>query len=146
MKFKKTAIVICGLALAGLLVWLFVRHKSEASRFVGDWTNKDFETRNITRINVRMDGDQIKVHAWGRCHPIECDWGETNATLHRQALSVMWDQKFAIQTQDIALAPDGTMQIKTHLVSTLRGRKDRDYECVLVKGLVHNWSDPKVAN
>lgn len=127
-------------------MWLFAGKNTNASKFIGEWTNKDFETRGNTRIHVRLVGDKIMVHAWGRCHPIECDWGETNAVLHGQTLSVTWEQGFATKTQDMTLLPDGTMELKSHVVYKEKDRKNQDAKAIFVRGLVHNWTDPKLIN
>jgi hypothetical protein len=44
--------------------------------FVGPWNNADSATRGISRLEFRREGDQLFVHAWGKCHPRDCDWGE----------------------------------------------------------------------
>jgi hypothetical protein len=147
-SMKLTKAYVCGLVLAGLPLWLAAAENSKAAKFVGQWTNKDFETSDTTPIHVRIDKNRILVHAWGRCHPIECDWGETNATLHGETLSVTWNKSFAAKTQEISLLLDGTMQLKTHVVYKEKGREGqvRDSKSVFVKGLVHNWTDPKLIN
>lgn len=51
---------------------------SSEEEFKGEWINTD--TQGIPRIVIRKGGDVWKIHAWGRCTPDPCDWGET--TLH----------------------------------------------------------------
>ena len=59
----------------------------------GRWTNIDPATRSITRAVLRFTcQDQVlngqpyppgppwHIHLWGKCHPTDCDWGETGAT------------------------------------------------------------------
>jgi hypothetical protein len=48
--------------------------------FSGKWKNVDSETRGLTTLNVRTNGNSVWVHAWVRCHPNDCDWGEVPAT------------------------------------------------------------------
>lgn len=48
--------------------------------FSGSWKNVDAETRGLTTLSVRSAGQAVWVHAWGRCHPTDCDWGEVTAT------------------------------------------------------------------
>jgi hypothetical protein len=44
--------------------------------FFGHWDNVDPGTSNITRVHVEPAGGwDVKVHAWGACHPADCDWG-----------------------------------------------------------------------
>jgi hypothetical protein len=44
--------------------------------FVGLWNNVDAKTRSNTKLSIRREGDQYGIHAWGKCHPEDCDWGE----------------------------------------------------------------------
>jgi hypothetical protein len=43
--------------------------------FFGHWSNVNPGTNNITRVNIEPGGGTIKVHAFGQCHPSDCDWG-----------------------------------------------------------------------
>jgi len=45
---------------------------------VGEWKNVDANTRGLTRLSVASGPDV--VHAWGRCHPSDCDWGAMPAS------------------------------------------------------------------
>lgn len=58
----------------------------------GHWRNVDLQTRSITRIQLQfVCQDQIHngqlyppgppwyLHLYGKCHPTDCDWGETGA-------------------------------------------------------------------
>jgi hypothetical protein len=116
---------------------------SPVSRFVGKWTNKDFETPGVTRIEIRLDDSGVVVHMWGRCHPKECDWGETTAIPKDRVLSLKWDQKFCAKTQQLKLVSDKSLQLTTHCHFTDNsGRRDYDSREVFAKGLVHDWNDP----
>jgi hypothetical protein len=57
---------------------------------VGNWHNIDSNTRSVTRVDVGFNcGDVVlcdengctggesyfTVHAFGKCHPTDCDWG-----------------------------------------------------------------------
>ena len=59
----------------------------------GSWRNADAATRNLTRIDLRFvcqdvilngqphpPGPPWYAHAWGACHPTDCDWGEVGAS------------------------------------------------------------------
>ena len=116
---------------------------TKASGFVGEWTNKNFETQSVTRVHIRLDGDKIVAHEWGRCSPQECDWGDATATAKGSGLSVTWKTGFSIVTQELALLDDGSLQVSTHTHFTDNsGRKDYDSKETFAKGLVHDWSDP----
>ena len=131
-------------ALLGLLLFAAAcRQGDPGTRFVGEWTNKDLETRGITRIHIRQFGGRILVHMWGRCHPKECDWGDATAREDEQALSVTWESRFAARDQKLALLADGSLQLQmhTHFIDRSK-RPDRDDTYTFVKGPAHNWSDP----
>jgi uncharacterized RDD family membrane protein YckC len=85
-----------------------------ASRFVGAWTNEDKQTRGITRVAIASEGDKLKVHMWGSCTPKECDWGEVAVPAKDAeggALSVTWSTSFKVDKQQLALLPDGVLQV-----------------------------------
>jgi len=46
------------------------------SYFAGVWKNTNPPTRGLTKLRVRTEGESVWVHAWERCHPTDCDWGE----------------------------------------------------------------------
>ena len=120
-----------------------IGQNNEASGFIGEWTNKDFNTRSVTRVHIRRDGEKVVVHEWGRCHPRECDWGEAIAVVSGSALLITWKPRFAIMRQELTLLRDGGLQVVTHTHFTDNsGRKDSVSKDTLVKGLVHDWSDP----
>ena len=111
---------------------------------VGEWCNKDFATRGNTRIHVRSDGSKLMLQMWGRCHPMECDWGETAAFQDPKDNStwVTWTTGFSVTSQKLTLLPDGTLELMGHTHYTdSSGRADRDSKEIFVKGLVHDWSD-----
>jgi hypothetical protein len=44
--------------------------------FFGHWVNVDPATGNITHVNMGPEGGwDVKVRAFGACHPTDCDWG-----------------------------------------------------------------------
>lgn len=36
-------------------------------------------TAGITALNIGISGSSASVHAWGKCHPTDCDWGTVSA-------------------------------------------------------------------
>jgi hypothetical protein len=113
------------LALLGLLVLMQgYSGSAEASMCIvpeeaGSWKNYDTDTRNITRLNFRMecrDDRQttcygsicsttfgVKSHyfinLWGKCHPSDCNWGEVEGVRLSGSLEgwyrFYYDQGFA---------------------------------------------------
>jgi len=61
--------------------------KRTASYFAGGWTNTDPATRGITRLNIRVDGPNLFVKAWGKCQPTDCEWPEVPATPYSEGVS-----------------------------------------------------------
>ncbi len=55
--------------------------------FSGNWNNTDPDTRGITRLKIRVNGNNVKVRAWGQCHPQDCDWGNVNARAYAPSVS-----------------------------------------------------------
>ncbi len=49
------------------------------AQFAGDWSNVDPNTGGITKLSIAISGASANVHAWGKCHPTDCDWGSVNA-------------------------------------------------------------------
>jgi hypothetical protein len=115
-------------------------------RFVGAWCNQDFATGGITRILIYIDGKDLKVHMWGRCHPRECDWGEVTATAvpkDGNSIAMTWNKGFNITTQTATLEVDGTLHLVNKTVYTDNsGRVPQTFQYVYENGLKHDWSDP----
>lgn len=108
------------------------------TKIAGRWTSEDSSTQGITKIEIRLDGGTVSVHMWGKCHPTDCDWGETIAEGTKAGtgiLSVKWTFSHAEATQQIALLPDGRLRVVGHTHFTDNsGRPDMDYTYYFVKG------------
>lgn len=64
-------------------------------RFTGNWKNSDPNTRGITRISIFPRNGGLYIHAWGKCHPRDCDWGEVRVRRSGNSLTAEWHQGFA---------------------------------------------------
>lgn len=137
-------LMLLAAVLGGLLLALTVQAADHPTTpFVGDWCNRDFNTREVTRVHIYLRGGNVMVHMWGRCHPNECDWGETTASFapgDKRTLLVKWDQGFATSTQRLTLQPDGSLQLSGER-SYRDKRSPRKESGVYEKGLAHDWSD-----
>ena len=139
--YQTTIVWVLGLLIFTLLP--AIGQTPESASFIGDWGNKDFKTRAVTRVQIRYDGAQIVAHVWGRCHPQECDWGKATATAKGQTLSVTWNQGFATETLELTILADESLQMVAHRHFTDNsGRPDYETKDIFTKGLVHDWSDP----
>ncbi len=77
----------------------------------GEWTAEDADTRSLTRVAIRAEGDEAFVHVWGRCHPSDCDWGEAGADADldrpKPRLSVIYEPGFATEALSLRLVRPG---------------------------------------
>jgi len=67
---------------AALILMLLLYHSlsfAAISQFTGTWKNADPNTRGITRLTITGNGNALKMQAWGKCTPQDCDWGEVTA-------------------------------------------------------------------
>ncbi len=63
------------------LMFLLCHSQSFAAinQFTGNWKNADPNTRGLTTLVISGTGNNLRLHAWGKCHPQDCDWGEVQA-------------------------------------------------------------------
>ncbi|MEM7533926.1 MAG: cohesin domain-containing protein [Chloroflexota bacterium] len=99
--------------------------------FLGHWVNQDPHTDGITRVTIREEGDDLIIHMWGSCTPIECDWGDLTIAATEDddgLLELTWVQSFATRSQTLILLPDGRLQVRqrTHFTDD-SGRPDYDW-------------------
>ncbi len=69
----------------------------------GLWVNQDKNASGITRFRIQHRGADIFVHAWGSCHPQDCDWGEQRALVDEDSAVIFWDQGFVFRKMVIRL-------------------------------------------
>lgn len=94
------------------------------SPFVGDWKNDDSQTQGVTRFSVAGSSpDELTVHPWGKCAPVDCDWKESSATVSNDILSVLWDRGFATCAWWVSRETDGRLRVSEH-IHFADGRKD----------------------
>jgi hypothetical protein len=135
--------------IVATLVSLFsasVAMSADPAAFVGEWCNKDFNTRGNTRIRIYLDGEKLMVHMWGRCHPTECDWGETTATIvpeDKKSITVTWNQGLAVSNQQLTIQEDGSLKLSGNRNYKDITRQAMKEDGTFVKGINHDWSDPK---
>ncbi len=91
------------------------------NQFTGTWKNTDSNTRGVTTLHIAGSGDALKMRAWGKCHPQDCDWGEVDAFAYApdvssplessaQAVSAVYTTSFS-QTQ-VIVVPAGNNAIR----------------------------------
>ncbi|NTW52550.1 MAG: hypothetical protein HGB22_08180 [Chlorobiaceae bacterium] len=57
------------------------------NQFTGSWKNTDPNTSGITTLVISGNGNALQLHAWGKCHPQDCDWGEVPAYAYAPGVS-----------------------------------------------------------
>jgi hypothetical protein len=103
-----------------------------ATPFVGNWTNQDLNTGGNTRFEIAEVGGMIAVHAYGKCHPTDCDWETELGEVSGTTAQIIWDQGFVVREMQMELLPDGRLQVRTdHVYSD--GRPERSDEAMFVR-------------
>lgn len=120
--------------LFSILAWLLCLNASAqemaAQPFLGEWVNRNENTRSLPRAQIKLVESGIAVQMWGKCHPKDCDWGVVNATVNDPdaegpSLQVIWEQGFCARIQTLRLSDDGMLRVETHTHYTDKsGRKD----------------------
>jgi hypothetical protein len=102
-----------------------------ASTYEGAWVNADPNTNGITRLNIQQRGTEVKVHAWGKCHPTDCDWGNEDGAMIGRNAQVTWDQGFAIKKMVLSLVGERRLKVVLDTVfNDTRPRQHAEYEFV----------------
>lgn len=69
-------------------------------RYSGTWLNVDAKDGGITKLVLAENDSGTTIHAWGKCHPDDCDWGEAKLIVSgyntSQRLAV-WDRGFVMR-------------------------------------------------
>ncbi len=99
------------------------------SDFLGEWTNRDFQTLGITRIQIiRARGsNRIVVRLWTKSKGPTGEWdhGDANAVLRNNVLSVNQTSLIDVDTMEMTLLENGDMQVDAH--PRFSGRESVDH-------------------
>ena len=72
---------------------------SAESPLAGNWVNSSpLQRGSVSRLEIVATGNQLSIHAWGKCKPADCDWGTQAATFDGQKATATW--AFLRQTAD----------------------------------------------
>lgn len=120
-----------GMGLPGAIGEALWPGSGAAGRFSGAWVAEDARTRGITRVEISGRWPGIQIRMWGKCTPVDCDWGRpatyVPGRIPAGELQVTWRPRFAEKRQDLRLLDDGRLEIVTHTRFTDgSGRKDFD--------------------
>lgn len=69
MRETSYLLVLCFLAIV-----VASGASAQLDQFPGYWTNVDPNTAGVTTLEIGVSGTDVTVHAWGKCHPTDCDW------------------------------------------------------------------------
>jgi TonB family protein len=95
-----------------LLLLSFATTAIAADSIDGSWINMDSGTGGVTRVLVRSEGQQLFTHAWGACHPHDCDWGEVQCAPHGAGCNATWDHGFATTAMQLVPLEGGRLEVK----------------------------------
>jgi hypothetical protein len=108
---------VCSIALVGLTFGAQSQTGSQGSPtptrpdFVGEWQNKSpgMPLGGVPTITVTNQGDELKIQAWGRCVPQNCEWPTVRLWILRDLARQDPDRGFAvIQDKHLVLRIDGS--------------------------------------
>jgi len=75
------------LVVAGLILCLSLPSFASLNQFIGKWKNLNAHTRGLTVLKIRNAGNHVNVHAYGKCHPADCDWGTVRGAAYAPNVS-----------------------------------------------------------
>lgn len=90
-------VLICGILFGQNSIDL---RNELVSRLVGEWTNINPKTPNLTKLIISYESNEFSIEAFGNCTPTDCEWGNVKA--HEIAASI--DIDFNILPFDYLLA------------------------------------------
>jgi len=121
--------------------------------FTGRWQNADRNTRDLTRLRISFDGDNLDVRAWGQCEPRDCDWGTVDAVAYSPSpganprvsateIIAVYNPGFARKTLILTLRPGNRISYAIYTRFTDSSRR-RPYVVrgVLVQRRGGGWPD-----
>ena len=93
-----------------------------AVSFEGNWVNKNPATSGITRLRINQNNTEVKVHAFGKCTPNDCDWGQETGGIIDNSAVLTWDQSFVIRKMTLTRRGD---ELHCTLESVYTGNRPR---------------------
>ncbi len=100
--------------------------------FVGYWINDNADTPDITKIIVKILGEDFNVQAFGKCHPTDCDWGISTTKTSDASdgiLELSWVFSFATTKLTVKLTDKNHAEVvdKNHFTDN-SGRQDYEWK------------------
>ncbi|MFY9314974.1 MAG: hypothetical protein WAO95_05370 [Burkholderiales bacterium] len=122
------------LAVGLLLIALSGSAYAVVGEFEGKWQNVDPNTSGLTVLEISLVGDRVKVHAWGRCHPTDCDWKSVDASafgpnvrsaLPRDAKTLMAVFKTSFSESILVIDPAEWNKLRVELLTRFTDQSGR---------------------
>lgn len=67
--------------------WRTFSFNTGALQYAGTWINDNPATTGVTKIVItHLGGQNLGVHPYSKCHPIDCNWGVKNVTFGGEPL------------------------------------------------------------
>jgi hypothetical protein len=93
--------------------------------FMGNWKNTNPNTKGLTTLHITQASAQVMVHAWGKCSPTDCDWGNmpgyayapnvsANLNATAEAITVVHKVGFAENLLIIRRAQPNQLRVETY--------------------------------
>jgi hypothetical protein len=98
----------------------------EPEAFVGEWINDDLATGGMTRLIIGCQDHIMTVHGYGKCHPIDCDWGTITSDYTGNPFVAVYEKGFKTNTLTIELTSPNTLYV--HSNNVFHDGSNRDYE------------------
>jgi len=94
------------------------------NQFTGNWRNVNANTGGVTKLTIAAVGNNVEVHAWGKCHPTDCDWGnvqgyayagsvQDNLAAGARAVSAVYRTNFSETVMVIHPGAPNHLQVET---------------------------------
>ena len=98
-----------------------------AGSFVDEWVNADPDTGGMTRILITRDGNQMTLHAYGKCVPTDCDWGAITVPYTGNPFTAVYDFGFQTRTLTLKMSSAAILEIHDKTVFSGGGGYETDY-------------------
>jgi hypothetical protein len=119
--------ILCFVTAAIVLLAFCPTAFSGVNDFADKWNNVKRTTKGITTLDISSKGRMVTIHAWGKCHPKDCDWGTVKARYYKNnSLRAVYKTKIATRSLVLTLQGKNSLKasVKTHYTDK-SGRKDR---------------------
>jgi hypothetical protein len=139
MYFRQSLRRLGGAAIAAAcVVAVSTAASAKIDDFPGKWVNVDPHTNNLTKVHIDMNGPMsVGVHAWGQCHPNDCDWGKVQGQFipgGGGTVRATFDSGFSITLLELHNAPGQALTYDMHVKYTDHsGRMPADAHGVLAR-------------